>query len=125
MRAARQLKSWQIADLIERIQSCLTDDLRKPEYQGNSNPLAGHCYVSAETLHVLLGGKEAGSVACRVKHEGSTHWWVQYHGQELDPTAGQFQTPVPYHEGVRTGFLTKTPSSRACTLIGRVLNLDP
>ncbi len=119
-----RVKDWTARDVATYISLCLTDDLRLPQYQGHPNRLRGHCYVASESLFHLLGGKEAGAVAMRVKHEGATHWWVRYQGIDLDITAAQFETPVPYNKGVRTGFLTKAPSKRAQTLIGRVLNRD-
>jgi len=40
-------------------------------------------------------------------------------GVVIDPTAGQFSTPVPYDRARGRGFLTKTPSKRAQILIER------
>lgn len=119
----RRVSDWTARDVASYVSRCLTDELRKPEYRGHPNRLYGHCYVASEALFHLLGGKEAGCVAVRVRHEGTTHWWIEYQGVVLDITAAQFKTPVPYDKGTRTGFLTKQPSARAQTVISRVLNL--
>ena len=90
----------------------LTDDLRKPKYKGNKNPLAGHCYIACEVLFHLYPGKYK---ACFIKHEGEPHWFLldRKTKRVQDPTAGQFTTPVPYENGRGIGFLTKAPSKRA------------
>jgi len=55
---------------VERVRGALSDDLRKPEYQGNPNPVAGHCYVASEALYHRLGGKAAGWTPQSIRHEG-------------------------------------------------------
>ena len=46
--------------LIKKIQSVLTPDLLKGMWNKKfDNPLAGHCYVAAETLYWMLGGPES------------------------------------------------------------------
>lgn len=116
-------------DLAKTIVRNLTDDLRKPEYRGHPNILFGQCYVASEVFFHLSGGKEACLTPMRVKHEGTTHWWVrrliQEWGknklyQDIDLTAAQFETKPPYYKGIATGFLTKNPSKRAQELILRV-----
>ncbi|MCW4026230.1 MAG: hypothetical protein NWE76_01940 [Candidatus Bathyarchaeota archaeon] len=109
--------------LVEKeVQANLSDDLRKKEYQGHPNPLYGHCYVASETLYHILGAEKSDYCATRVKHEGTTHWYLTHKktGDIIDPTRDQFETPVPYDEGVRAGFLTKEPSKRAKTLMARM-----
>ncbi len=61
-----------------------------------------------------MGGKKAGLVPHRVRHEGDVHWYlVLDRTYIIDPTAKQFRRPPPYHEGRGAGFLTKNPSKRA------------
>ena len=108
--------------LVDRIKPHLTDDIRRAPWRGNSNCLAGHCYVASEALYHLLGGKESGYVPQNIQHEGAPHWYLKHGktGEILDPTAGQFQVPVPYEKGVGKGFLTKQPSKRAQLVIDAV-----
>jgi len=74
---------------------------------------AGDCYPAAEVVYHAAGGKKAGLTPAQVEHEGQSHWFVRTEdGEVYDPTADQFETPVPYEEGVGRGFLTKKPSRR-------------
>jgi hypothetical protein len=108
-------------ELVKLIQDNLTDDLRKKQWRGNSNKLAGHCYVTSEAIYHLLGGKEAGYTPHTVKVDGVVHWFLRDgDGTVIDATAGQFEDPVPYHESRGRGFLTKQPSKRARRLIERI-----
>lgn len=79
------------------------------------------CYSASEALYHLLGGKEAGYTPMQIRHEGYSHWYLRWDvsGETfyLDPTAGQFDTPVPYHEGRGRGFQTKHPSKGAAELL--------
>jgi len=110
-----------IKNLIRKIKTNLSPDLLKPQFKGSENPIAGHCYVASETLFHLLGGKEKGYVACTLKHEGVSHWWILGPSKEIyDITANQFKIPVPYEKGRKCGFLTKNPSKRAKILINRI-----
>jgi hypothetical protein len=94
------------------------DDLRRPKYRGNPNPYAGHCYIASEALYYLLGGKEAGWHPMFIRHEDEPHWFLKNdNGDIIDPTAEQFETPVPYEEAVGKGFLTNYPSARAQQLL--------
>lgn len=72
------------------------------------------CYHACEALYHRLGGKAAGLTPMRIRHEGASHWYLRWETEDgtlyLDPTAGQFDTPVPYAEGRGCGFLTKAPS---------------
>lgn len=106
--------------MISLVRECLSDDLRKPEYAG-PHPMSGHCYVAAETLYTLLGGREAGLIPKTVRHEGATHWWLEtQEGEIIDPTGDQFSSSVPYAMGRGRGFLTREPSRRARVLLERV-----
>ena len=88
----------------------------------------GNCYVTAEALFYLLGGKELGWKPMTVRHEGDVHWFLKYDGFHtlpyqfrqgtiLDLTASQFKTPVPYENARGRGFLTSKPSKRARKLM--------
>lgn len=101
----------------------LTDDLRRPPWRGNKNPLAGHCYVASEVLYHFLGGARSGLKPQFVVHEDQPHWFLKDEdGGVIDPTAGQFDTPVPYDQAVGKGFLTRQPSKRAQTVLDRMRN---
>lgn len=107
---------------FDLVRAHLSDDLRKPEYRGATNRYTGHCYVCAEALHHLLGGSEAGWVPQFIRWENAPHWYLKHPatGTILDPTAEQFNQPVPYDQGSGKGFLTKEPSKRAQELLDRV-----
>ena len=113
-----------IQNLIKKIVDNLSQDLLKPEYlAGNrTNPLSGHCYVAAETLYHLAGGKNSGLIVKRARDDdGVVHWWLEKsNGKILDPTAGQYRFgKAPYKRGVAGGFLTKLPSKRSKIFISR------
>jgi hypothetical protein len=109
-----------IAELIEAIQANLTNDLLKPG-QGGARPFAGHCYVACEALMHAAGYHGVKLVPQTVRHEGGVHWYLRdAEGNVLDPTADQFESPVPYGTGRGRGFLTKAPSKRARTLLERI-----
>lgn len=100
--------------LVEEVRSCLDESLRKPAYRNHPNPMAGHCYVASEALYHRLGGKGAGWTPQTIRHEGGPHWFLRHReGAIIDPTADQFETPVPYDQGKGCGFLTRQPSARA------------
>lgn len=104
--------------LEEAIQTELREspDLLKPEYREREDrhPLEGHCYVAAEAYFHAVGGYDSEYTVHRISHEGETHWFLRDgEGTVVDPTATQFETPVPYDESTKTGFLTRTPSKRA------------
>lgn len=113
-------------DLVDSTVQSLSDDLRKPKYRGNENPLTGHCYVASEALYHLMGGRKSGWVPHNIKHEGDQHWYLKNKetGEIIDPTAGQFKTPVPYHLGRGKGFLTAEPSKRAAQLIAKIQSVQ-
>jgi hypothetical protein len=111
-----------VTPLIAAVVGALSDDLRLLRYRGDPNRLAGHCYVASEALYHLLGGRASGCTPHSVRHGGGVHWYLRWRGCVLDPTAGQFRAPVPYHLGRGRGFLTAGPSARARELIRRVLD---
>jgi hypothetical protein len=82
---------------------------------------AGWCYVASEALYHAMGGKAAGLTPMRIRHEGASHWYLRWEvgGRTfyVDPTSTQFDTPVPYADGVGCGFLTKGPSKRTQALV--------
>jgi len=115
-----------IRQTIRKIQKALSPDLLSKAYENESanHPVAGHCYIAAEALFHVLGGKRAGLIAYVARDpEGGTHWWVQdAKGKILDPTKEQytaFGKEPPYHVGRGAGFLTKRPSRRAQVILNR------
>jgi hypothetical protein len=109
--------------LIGRVQGALTPDLLKPgPWTSNPRPFAGHCYAASEALFHLCGGRESGLTPMVIRHEGATHWFLRTWGTKeiIDPTAEQFETPVPYSKARGCGFLTARPSKRAQVIIDRV-----
>lgn len=99
-----------------------SDDLRHPEYRGNPNPFAGHCYVASEALY-HIAGKAAGFTPHYGRVGTVTHWWLEnVNGSRFDPTWSQFDLDTLralYAAGRGCGFLTSEPSKRARTLIRR------
>jgi hypothetical protein len=116
-----------IEHVAQLIQSCLSDDLRRPVYQGNPNYLAGHCYVASEVAWHLLGGADSSWCPMFIRHECEPHWFLgrtTAAGTEvIDITASQFTTAVPYHLAKGKGFLTKEPSRRARIVLDRIGDL--
>jgi hypothetical protein len=58
-----------------------------------------------------------------VRVNGDVHWFLKSKLTPvtyIDPTADQFDTPVPYLEGRGRGFLTKAPSKRAQKILERL-----
>lgn len=107
-----------------------------------AKPKRGNCYVTAEALYHLLGGKKAGLVPQRLRHEGDTHWYLVKKivippipgtslkkmkpfqvvvGVVIDPTARQFKTPPDYSKGRGAGFMTRGPSRRAREMMKRMV----
>lgn len=78
----------------------------------------GNCYVTCEALFHLIGGREAGWMPCRMRHEGDTHWFLRHStGIILDPTVSQFRERPDYSLAKGCGFLTKQPSKRAVKMM--------
>jgi len=103
-------------------------DLQAPYNQPppGAHRLWGHCAIASEALFYSTGGKgptsqlgpDAGGphgwAVWRVRHEGSTHWFLKDKaGKIWDLTAQQFKTPVPYHLATKTFFVTKTKGQGA------------
>jgi hypothetical protein len=84
--------------------------------------LSVRSYVASEALYHLAGGAESGLSVYRCSLPGGgSHWWlVDRREQIVDATADQFQERPPYHEGMKTAFLSKKPSRRASKLIAKV-----
>lgn len=55
--------------------------------------------------------------------EGDTHWYIRntVSGQIVDATAAQFEKPPDYSKGRATGFLTRCPSTRAVSIMNRMV----
>ena len=102
------------------IRSSLTDDLRKPKYRSNPNPIAGHCYVASEALYHLYEGNTFTPMVMRIAND--THWFLKCRdsGKIVDITADQFDFPIDYSTAKGSGFLTRNPSKRALKVIERV-----
>ena len=86
----------------------------------------GKCYVAAEALYHLLGGKKAGLTPAWVEVPWPNpdsigfqkHWFLRTKdGRVLDPTAEQFDDEPPYHLGRGCSFLTKSPCKRTQAFI--------
>lgn len=109
--------------VVRKVQSNLTADLLHPTKAGKgTGKNAGHCYVASQTLWHALGGKRSGyTPQVGPAPGGGSHWWLRHKktGQILDPTADQFPS-YDYSKGRGIGFLTKQPSKRAQTLLGRI-----
>ena len=107
------------------IRRALTPELLREPYRsrveaGHCDPTTGHCYVASEAAFHMLGGKAAGWTPMFVRHEGAPHWFLRGpRGEVLDITAAQFRKTVPYAAAKAKGFLTREPSARARTLMGR------
>jgi len=112
-----------LSDIVDRVRGVLagSDDLRRPEYRGNPNFYAGHCYVASEAIYHLAKNEGIKLKPMFVYHEHTPHWYLCDSGEILDPTKEQFSTPVDYSSAKGKGFLTKKPSKRAATLIKRAL----
>lgn len=122
----------EVSRLNNLIRSVMTEDLLKPQYRGSEKHMRGHCYVASEALYHLLGGKDKGWGVRYIQHEGGPHTYLQHEsGRIVDPTADQFDTPVPYEHGRPGAFLTNRalppgassppPSARAREVLERLL----
>lgn len=109
---------------VKLIQDNLQQGDLKPRYRGNSNPMAGHCFVATEVFIYLMGGKDAGWKSMNVRHENDSHWYAQHSdGTVVDITASQFSTPVPYDKGIGKGMMQRVagiPSKRSKKVLERL-----
>jgi hypothetical protein len=117
-----------VAVLAARLAPLCTPDLLSRAYRRQWTPQHppgfGACYVAAECLYHLLGGKAAGyQPQVGRDAEGGTHWWLTGPGGIIDPTAAQYTArglEPPYAQGRGCGFLTREPSRRARLLTARL-----
>lgn len=87
--------------------------------------MRGNCYVTAEALYHLMGGKEAGWTPMSMWVGDDTHWFLKHRsGLIIDPTAKQFHKKLDYSKARGRGFLTRTPSKRAKSLMDLMLWQD-
>ena len=109
--------------LVQAVRNGLSDELRRAPWKGTPNCMAGHCYVASEALFHLMGGRNSGYVPHQLQHEGASHWFLKNPstGDILDPTAEQFEAPVPYNNARGKGFMTAKPSRRAQVVIDRAI----
>jgi hypothetical protein len=122
-----------LATVIELVRDRFDPALLKQPWRaqvlsGAVSASTGHCYAASEACFHLLGGRAAGWVAHVFHHEGSPHWFLRRRtdGTIVDPTADQFDTPVPYEQARPIGFLTgDRPSKRAQVFIDHVTATDP
>lgn len=78
-----------------------------------NHPLFEKCYIVAEALYHLMGGKKSGLKPVRATYKNMSHWWLETKdGKVIDLTSGQFTKPFPYKLGKGCGFLTKKMSKR-------------
>jgi hypothetical protein len=84
----------------------------------------GCCYVAAEAVYHLTGGKAGPLSPKSVRVPDDVHWYLHtaFSGEVVDPTADQFAEAPDYAAGVRRGFLTLQPSKRAQRVIDAVLS---
>ena len=118
--------------LIRKIQSVLRPELLSKKWQKyvkqyRLNKYAGHCYYASEALYHLWG-KSNGYRPRRVMvmsfdmgDQMISHWYLQNDkGKIIDITAKQFSNSVPYKDGKRAAFMTKTPSKHAKVLMNLI-----
>ncbi len=83
----------------------------------------GNCYVTAEALFHLMGGKAAGWKPMFMRWAGDSHWFLQHEtGIILDPVAAVFVSlhgakEPNYSKAKGKGFLTKAPSRRTTQMM--------
>lgn len=119
------LEIYNKIDLINKIRSALSDELRNKKYQESDNKMKGHCYVASEVFYHLMGGSNSGYIPQVIKIDGDTHWFLKNKktGEIVDITHDQFKHKIPYNLAKGIGFLTKEPSKRAQEVINRISKL--
>ena len=107
------------------------DDLLKPyrkKHEDSCNPLYGHCFVATEVLWELLKEQNINEFFPHyVYHEECGHWFLKHsmNGDIIDITAGQFETPVPYHRRGRRSSMMRMegmPTKRTRKFLKRIKN---
>lgn len=107
---------------VDSIREAMGDDIYSPQNRGGKHCLQGHCYVAAEALHHLLGGKEGGWTPHAVMHDNAPHWYLKHQGgRVLDPTSFMFDKPVPYAQGQARSFMSELPSERTRAVIDKMI----
>ena len=118
---------------IKNIRAVLSDDLLSSKYKyiinvKKKDVTTGHCYIAAEALYHLIGGKKSGYKP-RVARDGEdeTHWWLEKDGHKLDPSKKQYTKigeKPPYHLARACGFLTQKPSKIARIIMNRIAEME-
>lgn len=112
--------------IINKVRSVLTNDLRKKRYRQLKNPVAGHCYIASEAVYHLLGPAKANYVPCWLKVGNDTHIYLKNRltGAVVDPTKDQFPHTLDYTKGKPFGWMgpygNKVPSKRTQVVLERV-----
>lgn len=83
-----------IEDLTRRIKNALSDDLRRTEYKGKRNVLAGHCYIASEAMWHLWA-KSKGYRAYVMRWEGASHWYLSNGKSVIDLTVALILEKYP------------------------------
>ena len=102
----------------------------KPRYRDEwtpERPTTGYCYVVAEVIYHYLAPKGS-KPYCMKFGDDDTHWFIRDpHGNVIDLTSDQFDTPIDYETGKPRHFLTKYLSKRArilAELLGLTIELE-
>lgn len=79
----------------------------------------GCCYAATEALFHMAAGQEGYRPHVMRVDAETTHWFLRnpQSGHVLDPTFDQFLAPLDYTRARACGFLTKSPSRRARTIM--------
>lgn len=113
-------------NLIQKIQSHLSNDLLKDKYKlicSNKHRYFGHCYVATETFyHSLPEFEKLNWIPQILSTEHGTHWFLKNKitNEIIDLTKEQFSYTLDYSKSTGCGFLTKNPSKRSLILMNRL-----
>ncbi len=105
--------------LVDAVRGALTDNDRNKPYKGHTNPMTGHCYVASQAVHYGLGKEMSDWKPHHVRHGAAvdkdsngkmrpgTHIFLKNPktNEIIDPTADQFEAPVPYDQGTPFGWM--------------------
>jgi len=100
-------------------------DLAREDQKETEHPLSGLCYIAAEALFHLDGGREKYLIEHVKMPSGITHWYLRKREgfTVVDITIEQFYDNPPDHSKGKGGnFLTKKPSKRAQVIIDAFIN---